>query len=202
MYPRNAPKIVSFPATSSNTMPFVGSSASPITNQAPVYPSRVDGRTRTIYVTSNVDISEWDTHSINAIYALADGPEFENEQEDLAKQPIRSTHSSFYTQATIPESAVDRSEESRVVSSARVNASSAPERLIAMAPAITSTQSSSLCDVSGRSPFPCPWIIDWFYDSIVTRNQSFRTTVSVPPPVGAKQPHCATYVPSSARPDS
>ena len=154
-YPRNTPKIVTFPATLSNTMPFVGSSASPTTNQTPVY-----GRTRTVYVTSDVDISEWDTHSINAIYALANGPESENEQEDLAKQPIHSGHSSIYSQAAISESAVDHSEESRVVSPPGVNASSAPEQLIAMAPATTSTQSSKLCDVSGPFPFPCPWIVD------------------------------------------
>lgn len=158
MYPRVTPKIVTINATSSNTLPSVGGSASPITNQAPVY--RVDGRIRTINVTSDIDIFEWDTHSINAIYALANGPESEHEQEDLpaAKQPIRSAHPSIYIQAAIPESAVDRSEESRVVSSPRVNASSAPVRLITtrMAPATTSTQSSKLCDVSGRSPFRCP----------------------------------------------
>ena len=117
MYPWNAPKIVTFPATTSNTMPFVGSSATPTTNQAPVY--RADGRTRNIF--------EGDTHSINAIHSLSDGPEFENEQEDLAKQPIRSTHSS--TQADIPESAVNRSKGSRAVSSPRTNAVRSPIKL-------------------------------------------------------------------------
>ena len=49
---------------------------------------------------------------IDSDYLIVYGSEFENEQEDLAKQTIRSTHSSISTQAVIPESAVDRNEES------------------------------------------------------------------------------------------
>ena len=79
------------------------SSASPTTNRAPVYRDR---RTRNIF--------EGYTHSVNANHSLAYGPEFEIEQEDLA-QPICSTHSS--AKVIIPESAVDRSKESRTVNS-------------------------------------------------------------------------------------
>ena len=99
-----------------NSLPW-GGSAFP-TSQAPVYRKRVDGQTRTINVTSNVNIFEGDTHSMNALQALANGPEFEREQEDLAKS-IRRTHSSSDTRTFIAESAVDRSEESRMDRSLR-----------------------------------------------------------------------------------
>ena len=118
MHPRN---IVTFPGpvTSTNSLPLGGGSSSPTTNQAPLYRNRVDGQTRTIYVTSNVNIFEGDTHTMNALRALANGPEFENEQEDLTRQPIRRTHSSSDTRTFITESAVDRSEASRMDRSLR-----------------------------------------------------------------------------------
>lgn len=103
MHPRNTTHTVAFPATSTNFLLFVDGLVSPI-NQVPTY--RVDGKVRTIYVTSNDNLGQWDAHSRNAIYALADGPNSEHEQEDLAKQVIRRTHS----------------DEFRVVSSSRMNA--------------------------------------------------------------------------------
>jgi len=89
-----------FPTTSTNVRPLVGGSVSPTTNQVPEF--RIDGQVRTIYVTSNVNLAQWDTHSINALHAIADGPNFEREQEVPAKQAIRRTRSDEFRVASFP----------------------------------------------------------------------------------------------------
>jgi len=112
MHSRKTITIVTSPATSTKSLPSIGGSVSPTTKQAPVY--RVEERSRTIYLTSDINPAQWDTHSLNAIFTLAEAPEVE--QEDMAEQPIRRTHSSVDTQIIIAEEAVDRSDESRVSS--------------------------------------------------------------------------------------
>ena len=114
MHSRKTITIVTSPATSTKSLPSIGCSGSPTTKQAPVY--RVEERSRTIYLTSDVNPAEWDTHSLNAIFNLAEAPEVDHEQEGLTEQPIRRTHSSVDTQFIISEEAVDRSDESRVSS--------------------------------------------------------------------------------------
>ena len=113
MHSRKTITIVTTPATSTKSLPAsYGGLGSPTTKQAPVY--RVEERSRTIYVASDVDPSRWDTHSLNTIFTLAEAPEVE--QECPVEQPIRRTHSSFDTQVTISAEAVDHSDESRVSS--------------------------------------------------------------------------------------
>lgn len=116
MHSRKTITIVTSPATSTKSLPSYGGLASPTTKQAPVY--RVEERSRTIYVASDVDPSQWDTHSLNAIFTLAEAPEVN--QEDPVEQPIRRTYSSVDTQVTIAAEAPDHSDESRA-SSPRVS---------------------------------------------------------------------------------
>ena len=121
--PRNTADTVKPPGRS-NSLPLVDGSDSPTTNQGVVY--RFEGRVRTAYVTSNVNLAQLDTHSLNAIYALVNGPndEQEQEQERLAKHATRGTHPSVDTQAVNSEGAVYRNDESRVVSQRRVKSTS------------------------------------------------------------------------------
>ena len=119
MHSRKTITIVTSPATSTKSLPSYGSLTSPTTRQGPIY--RVEERSRTIYVASDVDPSQWDTHSLNAIFTLAEAPEVDHcEQEGSVEQPIRRTHSSVDTQVIIAAEASDHSDESRV-SSPRVS---------------------------------------------------------------------------------
>ena len=137
MHPHNTTHTVAFPATSTNFLPFVDGSVSPI-NQVPTY--HVDGKVRTIYVTSNDNLGQWDAHSRNAIYALADGPNFEHEQEDLAKQAIHRT----------------RSNEFRVVSSPRMKAVHSHQRGGNSGSSMPKLPATVFLDIRQHGPLPLP----------------------------------------------
>ena len=81
--------IVTSPPTPSKSLPALGTSCkSPTTRQAPLY--RIEERSRTIYVSSDVDPTQWDTHSLNTMFTLAEVPESDQDQDE---QPIRRTKS-------------------------------------------------------------------------------------------------------------
>ena len=87
--------IVTSPSTSSKSLPALGTSCkSPTTKQAPIY--RIEERSRTIYVSSDVDPTQWDTHSLNTIFTLAEVPE-----SDQDEQPIRRTKSHVDNQGVL-----------------------------------------------------------------------------------------------------
>ncbi|KAF9479966.1 hypothetical protein BDN70DRAFT_806074 [Pholiota conissans] len=111
MHTRKTITIVTSPPLTTKSLPAsFGSLSSPTTKQAPVY--RVEERSRTVYVSSDVDPSQWDTHSLNAIFSLADVPE--SDRETPSEQPIRRTQSYTDTQVIISEDTSGRSDESRV----------------------------------------------------------------------------------------
>ena len=87
--------IVTSPATPSKSLPALGASCtSPTTKQAPLY--RIEERSRTIYVSSEVDPTQWDPHSLNTIFTLAEISESSDQDPD---QPIRRTKSHVDNQA-------------------------------------------------------------------------------------------------------
>lgn len=102
MHPRKTITILTSPSTSSKPLP---SLTSPITKQAPVY--RIEERSRTIYVSSDVDPSQWDTHSLNTIFTLAEVPESD---QDHPEQPIRRTKSHVDGQAALSPNSLDHVE--------------------------------------------------------------------------------------------
>jgi hypothetical protein len=75
------------PQAGTSPLPNSHSAASTPTKTTSVY--RIEERSRTIYVAGDVDPTQWDTHSLNAIFALAEVPE-DNEGQD---QPIRRAYS-------------------------------------------------------------------------------------------------------------
>ncbi len=89
----------------SGPKPLPNSLTSP-TKSTSVY--RIEERSRTIYVAGDVDPSQWDTNSLNAIFSLAEVPEEEDSSDD---QPIRRTHSYQDTQLIITPEAVERVDE-------------------------------------------------------------------------------------------
>ena len=96
--------IVTSPTTSSKSLPALGASCkSPTTRQAPVY--RIEERSRTIYVSSDVDPTQWDTHSLNTIFTLAEVPE-----SDQDEQPIRRTKSHVDDQGLLSPGPLDHIE--------------------------------------------------------------------------------------------
>lgn len=98
--------IVTSPSTSSKSLPALGtSSKSPTTKQAPIY--RIEERSRTIYVSSDVDPTQWDTHSLNTIFTLAEVPESDQEQ------PIRRTKSHVDNQGLISPGSLDHIERNQ-----------------------------------------------------------------------------------------
>lgn len=80
--------------------------------KAPIY--RVEERSRTIYVASDVDPSQWDTHSLNTIFSMAEAPDGTGEFE--VEQPIRRAHSVETQIIVMDEYPGERSDESRVSS--------------------------------------------------------------------------------------
>ncbi|KAF8150098.1 hypothetical protein B0H34DRAFT_666421 [Crassisporium funariophilum] len=112
MLSRKTITIVTSPPTTSKSLPAVDSCASPTTKQAPVY--RIEERSRTIYVASDIDPSQWDSHSLNTIFTLAEAPE--GDQGTSLEQPIRRTRSYVDTQVTITESGTEHVEEPRETS--------------------------------------------------------------------------------------
>lgn len=108
MQTRKTITIVTSPPTRPMGLPTI---TSPGAKQAPVY--RVEERSRTIYVASDVDPSQWDTHSLNTIFTLTEANENGVKTSD---EPIRRTQSYVDAQVIITEDASDRSDESRVSS--------------------------------------------------------------------------------------
>lgn len=112
MQSRKTITIVTSPTTKNKALPNIGSLSSPTVMQASLY--RVEERSRTIYVSSDIDPSQWDTHSLNTIFSLAEAPECD--REISSEQPVRRTQSYTDTQVIISEDVSDRSDESRVTS--------------------------------------------------------------------------------------
>ncbi|KJA16183.1 hypothetical protein HYPSUDRAFT_207244 [Hypholoma sublateritium FD-334 SS-4] len=112
MQSRKTITIVTSPTTKNKPLPNIGSLNSPTVMQASLY--RVEERSRTIYVSSDIDPSQWDTHSLNTIFSLAEAPDYD--REISSEQPVRRTQSYTDTQVIISEDVSDRSDESRVTS--------------------------------------------------------------------------------------
>lgn len=91
MQTRKTITIVTSPPTNTRPLPSFGGLASPLTKKAPIY--RVEERSRTIYVASDVDPSQWDTHSLNTIFSMAEAPDGAGDSELAVEQPIRRAHS-------------------------------------------------------------------------------------------------------------
>ena len=105
--------IVTSPSTSSKPLPALGTSCkSPTTKQAPIY--RIEERSRTIYVSSDVDPTQWDTHSLNTIFTLAEVPE-----SDQDEQPIRRTKSHVDNQGVLSPGSLDHIERNHESASRR-----------------------------------------------------------------------------------
>ena len=103
MASRKTITIVTSPTTSSKSLPALGASCkSPTTRQAPVY--RIEERSRTIYVSSDVDPTQWDTHSLNTMFTLAEVSESDQEQ------PIRRTKSHVDNQGPLSPGPLDHIE--------------------------------------------------------------------------------------------
>ena len=103
MESRKTITILTSPSTSSKSLPALGASCkSPTTKQAPVY--RIEERSRTIYVSSDVDPTQWDTHSLNTIFTLAEVPESD---QDSSSEPIRRTKSHVDNQYLLSPSSLD-----------------------------------------------------------------------------------------------
>ncbi|KAF8808607.1 DUF1768-domain-containing protein [Phlegmacium glaucopus] len=97
----------------SESLPPLGSTncTPPITTQAPVY--RIEERSRTIHIPSDVDPSQWDPHMLNTILTLAGVPE--SEQDRITEQPIRRTKSHADGQGALspdPLDTIERKHES------------------------------------------------------------------------------------------
>ena len=107
MHSRKTITIVTSPSTPSKSLPALGASCtSPTTKQAPVY--RIEERSRTIYVSSDVDPTQWDTHSLNTIFTLAEISE--SEQDVISEQSIRRTNSDVDNQVTLSPGPLDHVE--------------------------------------------------------------------------------------------
>ena len=86
MQPRRV-TIVSSPPPSTKTLPGIGVASPGSRGTGPVY--RIEERSRTIYVSSDVDPKDWDTHSLNTILSLADQPD----GDQLSAEPVRRSRS-------------------------------------------------------------------------------------------------------------
>jgi len=107
MLSRKTITIVTSPSTPSKSLPALGTSCkSPTTKQAPVY--RIEERSRTVYIASDVDPSQWDTHSLDTIFTLAEVPE--SDQDHPTEQPIRRTKSHVDSQVALSPDPLDRIE--------------------------------------------------------------------------------------------
>lgn len=111
MQTRQTITIVTSPPVNTRALPPLGGLTSPTTTKAPVY--RVEERSRTIYVSSDVDPSQWDTHSLNTMFTLTEASESGLEG---ANEPIRRTRSYVDSHIIITEDVPDRVEEPRVTS--------------------------------------------------------------------------------------
>jgi len=90
MQTRKTITIITSPPTNTRSLPSLGTLTSPTTKTGPgVY--RVEERSRTIYVASDVDPTQWDTHSLNSIFTLSEVSENGTGYEE---QSIRRSHSS------------------------------------------------------------------------------------------------------------
>lgn len=130
--------IITSPQPAASPLPNSFSTASTPTKMTSVY--RIEERSRTIYVAGDVDPTQWDTHSLNAIFALSEVPE-NGEGQD---QPIRRAYSCEDSpQLIITPEPTECGDDSRI-SSSRQNvfhsrrlgrgSSSAPARMSTMTP--------------------------------------------------------------------
>src|SRR6266508_925785 len=97
MTSRKTITIITSPPTEIVSLPNSFNTAMSPTKPQSVY--RIEERSRTIYVAGDVDPTQWDTHSLNAIFTLAEVPEGDGESPQ--DQPIRRTHSYEDTQLII-----------------------------------------------------------------------------------------------------
>ncbi|KAH9481194.1 N-glycosidase YbiA [Psilocybe cubensis] len=111
MQTRQTITIVTSPSVNTRALPPIGGLTSPTATKGPVY--RVEERSRTIYVSSDVDPSQWDTHSLNTMFTLAETSE--NGQEGTT-EPIRRTHSYVDSHIIITEDVPDQVDEPRITS--------------------------------------------------------------------------------------
>ena len=113
MNSRKTITIVTSPSTSSKSLPALGTNCkSPTMKQAPLY--RIEERSRTIYVASDVDPTQWDTHSLNTMFTLAEVPE-----SDQDEQPIRRTKSHVDNQGLLSPGSLDHIERNHEGASRR-----------------------------------------------------------------------------------
>jgi len=97
MTSRKTITIITSPQTGTLSLPTSFNTTMSPTEPQSVY--RIEERSRTIYVAGDVDPTQWDTHSLNAIFTLAEVPEGdEDSPQDL---PIRRTQSYEDTQLII-----------------------------------------------------------------------------------------------------
>ncbi|TFK36682.1 hypothetical protein BDQ12DRAFT_237196 [Crucibulum laeve] len=100
MQSRKTVTILTSPPAGTASLPSFGSCTSPTTKQPVQY--RIEERKRTVYVTSDVSPSQWDPHSLNTIFSLAEAPE--NDHVDSGGQPpVRRTRSLVETQVLVME---------------------------------------------------------------------------------------------------
>jgi hypothetical protein len=93
--------ILTSPATSTKSLPpFPGARASPTTGAPKQY--RIEERKRTVYVTSDLDPSEWDAEQLDAVFNMAEAQQGEHERPG-GSQPMRRARSLVETQFIITE---------------------------------------------------------------------------------------------------
>lgn len=93
--------ILTSPATSTKSLPpFPGAKSSPTAGGAKQY--RIEERKRTVYVTSDLDPSEWDTESLDAVFNMAQAQQGEQGATGDGN-PIRRARSLVETQFIITE---------------------------------------------------------------------------------------------------
>ncbi|TFK27460.1 DUF1768-domain-containing protein [Coprinopsis marcescibilis] len=97
---RKTVTIITSPTTQTKSLPLSTFGANRGSPTAPKQ-YRIEERKRTVYVTSDMDPSEWDTQSLNAVFSMADHGS-QGEQDD-AGDGIRRTQSLVETQFFISE---------------------------------------------------------------------------------------------------
>lgn len=92
--------ILTSPSASTKSLPpFPGARASPTTGAPKQY--RIEERKRTVYVTSDLDPSEWNAENLDAVFNLAAAQQGEHERP--GSQPMRRAKSLVETQFIITE---------------------------------------------------------------------------------------------------
>ncbi|KAF9533960.1 hypothetical protein CPB83DRAFT_756646 [Crepidotus variabilis] len=121
----NTINIVTSPPSNPRALPnnsFLPAPSPTTTKQAPIY--RIEERSRTIYVASDVDPSQWDANSLNTIFTLAEVPELDGDTD----QPIRRTQSYSTTQVLPSPQTSERSSSDDSATSPRYSVYRSPRR--------------------------------------------------------------------------